>query len=238
MSHSPIPAVVSLGDSSSWTSVSEETVASLHVRSVIGIDASAALVVRRELVDGHGHTHGRVVDFVLACGDPAQAEHLLRAVERYSGSPLLTAAAMRIIGPERFAEQIFVAARTLRAAAIAENQIAADLAKRSAELDRTIVVRKAGGTAQPRVELRRGGSTDAFWSIAFGEDWERDRFLDWFKWQDHRLHEFAAHLDANDPAFLRSLLLREMIETEQLARRNKLATSGRRPLRLWCGKAE
>jgi len=71
---------------------------------VIGIDASAALVVRRELVDGHGHTHRRVVDLVLACGDPAQAEHLLRAVERYSGSPLLTAAAMRIIGPERFAE--------------------------------------------------------------------------------------------------------------------------------------
>lgn len=99
-----IPAVTSLGESSSWTSVSEETVGSLHVRAVIGIDASAALVIRRELVDGRGHTHDHIVDLVLECEDPAQAEHRLRAVERYSGSPLLTAKTMRIIGPERFAE--------------------------------------------------------------------------------------------------------------------------------------
>ncbi len=238
MSHPHIQAVVSLGDSSSWANVSEEAVGSLHVRPMIGIDASAALVVRRELVDGLGHTHGRIVDLVLGCDDPQEAEHRLRAVERYSGSPLLTAKAIRLIGPERFAEQISVAADALAAAATAEDEAAADLARRSAELDRTIVVRKAGGKAQPRVEFRRGGSTDAFWSIRFGEEWERERFLDWFKWQHHRLDEFAAHLDANDPASLRSLLLREMIETEQLARRNKLTTSGRRPLRLWCGEAE
>ncbi|WP_019517499.1 hypothetical protein [Sphingomonas sp. Mn802worker] len=90
-------------------------------------------------------------------------------------------------------------------------------------------MRNAGGKERPRVELRRGISTDAFWSIRFGEVWERDRFLDWFKWQHHRLDEFAAYLNTNDPTSLRSLLLREMIETEQLARRNKLTTSGRRP---------
>jgi hypothetical protein len=45
-------------------------------------------------------------------------------------------------------------------------------------------------------------------------------------------------LDANDPRALRARLLREMIEAERLARSNKLTTSGRRQLRLWCGQTE
>ncbi|WP_019517500.1 hypothetical protein [Sphingomonas sp. Mn802worker] len=112
-----IPAVISLGETSSWTSTSEDTVVSLHVRAVLGIDASAALVIRRELVDDHGHVHmhvhGRIVDLVLACDDPAQAERRIRAVDRYSGSPLLTTKALQLIGAERFAEQISVTAETL-----------------------------------------------------------------------------------------------------------------------------
>ena len=56
---------------------------------MIGVDESAALVLRHELVDGQGHMHGRIVDHVLACDDPAQTERRLRAVDRYSGSPLL-----------------------------------------------------------------------------------------------------------------------------------------------------
>jgi len=101
-----------------------------------------------------------------------------------------------------------------------------------------IGVFRSGGKAKPRIELRRGGSTEALWTISFGEAWERERFLDWFKWQYHRPEDFARHLAANDADARRSPLLREMIETEQLARRNKLTLSGRRPLRLWCGKTE
>jgi hypothetical protein len=97
---------------------------------------------------------------------------------------------------------------------------------------------RAAERTSPRVELRRGGSDESFFSIGFAEGWKRDRFLDWFRWQRGRLQEFADFLDANDPRALRARLLREMIEAERLARSNKLTTSGRRQLRLWCGQTE
>ncbi len=81
-----------------------------------------------------------------------------------------------------------------------------------------------------------GEDQAAIWSITFGEAWERDRFWDWLKWQRPRFNDFVEILDASDATTLRSRLLREMLETEQAARKNKLATTGRRPLRFWCGE--
>ncbi len=236
MSHYLIPAVVSLGDSFSWTSVSEEILAARPFgdrHRCIGRSRGAARTrgwprthaqtrrgprarLRRSRAGGASAPRGRAILRLTPPHGRGHADHRAGAVRRTDLRGSADAASSGHRGGSNRGRPGEEVGRT----------------------DRTIVVRKAGGKAQPRVDLRRGGSTDAFWSIAFGEDWERDRFLDWFKWQDHRLHEFAAHLDANDPASLRSVLLREMIETEQLARRNKLATSGRRPLCLWCGKAE
>lgn len=223
---------------SPWTLVSDEAVGTLHVGVSIDVDADGTIVVRRDLVDGRGQMHGGVMELALECDDRREAELRLLAIDSFSDSPLLTVKALGILGAERFAERIALAAEAQRAAAVAADQAAINAARRRAELDRTIVVRKGGGKTSPRVELRRGGSDESFFSIGFGEGWERDRFLDWFRWQHGRLQEFADFLDANDPSALRARLLREMIEAERLARSNKLTTSGRRPLRLWCGQTE
>ncbi len=90
-----VPAVSSLDEPSLWTGVSEAAIASLHIRSMIGIAASAALVVRREFVDGH--IHERIVNLVLACDDAMRAKAACRMLP--NASTVWSSALSCISGP-------------------------------------------------------------------------------------------------------------------------------------------
>jgi len=83
--------------------------------------------------------------------------------------------------------------------------------------------------------LERGD--DEFWSISFEEKWERERFSDWMRRQKHRFAEFAESMKEGDRFELERKLLREMLVTEQVVKKQGLGAGGRRPLRFWRGEA-
>jgi hypothetical protein len=85
------------------------------------------------------------------------------------------------------------------------------------------------------IGLQRGAEGPVFWSILFRENWERERFLDWWTHQRHRLRVFAEFKEANSAIDLERLLLHEMLETEHRVRKSGLGSGGRRPLRFWRG---
>ena len=88
-----------------------------------------------------------------------------------------------------------------------------------------------------RIELQRGFLDDGvFWSIAFEERWERDRFWDWLGWQTARFDEFSKFLEEGTRLDLERTLLREMLVTEQTVKKQGLGSGGRRPLRFWRGE--
>ncbi|PTM47969.1 hypothetical protein C8J24_1376 [Sphingomonas aerolata] len=86
------------------------------------------------------------------------------------------------------------------------------------------------------VILEYGTADGRFWSIAFDEAWERDRFWDWFSWQTERFQEFADHMKDGDRLDLERKLLKEMIVTEQAVKKQGPGAGGRRPLRFWRGE--
>jgi hypothetical protein len=94
------------------------------------------------------------------------------------------------------------------------------------------------GHAQANADREAEYGTDdgRFWSIAFDEAWERDRFWDWFSWQTERFQEFADHMKDGDRLDLERKLLKEMIVTEQAVKKQGPGAGGRRPLRFWRGE--
>lgn len=219
-----------------WSTISSDAVASLHVATRISIEEGTSVVVRRDLLGGIGGTFGSVVDVSLGCADEELARHCLEAAKKLTSSDAVTGTAILILGGDWFAERVTYAAAVMQEERIAADRAAIEEAERDAALARQIDVYFKGGKKEPRVELRRGNSPEPIWSITFGEVWERERFWDWLKWQRPRFDAFVTELEAEGAMGLRSRLLREMLETEQAARRNKLATTGRRPLRFWCGE--
>ncbi len=219
-----------------WSAISPDAVGSLHVDTRLSVENGVDLVVRRDLRDGSGNVHHSIVDFSHACGDEVSAGLRLEAARQLNTSDALIGKALLLLGAEWFAEHVEVAAGQLLADRVAADRAAIEEAELDAALARQIDVYFKGSKTEPRIEMRRGNSKAAIWTITFGEAWERDRFWDWLKWQRPRFHEFVEVLEASDVTTLRSRLLREMLEAEQAARRNKLATTGRRPLRFWCGE--
>lgn len=237
MVHPPAKAVAGIPTSlKAWSNISSDAVASLHVATHIWIEGATSLVVRRDLLDASGETFGSVVDVSLECADEELARHCLEAAKKLTSSDAVTGATILILGADWFVERVMSAAATMQEERLAADRAAIEEAERDAALSRQIDVYFKGGKKEPRVELRRGNSPEPIWSITFGEVWERERFWDWFKWQRPRFDAFVTEMEADGPTSLRSRLLREMLETEQAARRNKLATTGRRPLRFWCGE--
>lgn len=86
------------------------------------------------------------------------------------------------------------------------------------------------------IDLDRGGADgERIWSTGFDERWERDRLWDWLRWRTERFEEFAAFLREAGDLDLERRLLREMLATEQLVKKQGLGSGGRRPLRFWRG---
>ena len=239
MDHPLISATIRLPDGrQAWSAISPAAVGTLHLRTKFSVENGSELVIRRDLLDGHGEIHHTVIDFSLACDDAPGAEVRLEAARKLNSSEVLIGKAVLLLGGAWLAKSVEEVAAEIVATKLAEDRAALEAAELDATLSRQIGVYFKGGKTEPRLELRRGNSDLAIWSIIFSEVWERDRFWDWLKWQRPRFHEFVEELASTDHTTLRSRLLREMLETEQAARKSKLTTSGRRPLRFWCGEVE
>lgn len=86
------------------------------------------------------------------------------------------------------------------------------------------------------VDLRRGGDKKGFFVIWFRERWERERFRDWWRCQNHRFGEFVAFLGEHGAPALERRLLQEMLIAEKKVKRAGLSAGGRRPLRFYRGE--
>ncbi|WP_230768890.1 hypothetical protein [Sphingomonas sp. Leaf4] len=69
------------------------------------------------------------------------------------------------------------------------------------------------------------------------EKWERDRVVDWLRWQQPRFHEFQEYLDEHGSLELERLVLAGMRDAERAAKAKGITSAGRRPLRFWRGEA-
>lgn len=88
------------------------------------------------------------------------------------------------------------------------------------------------------INLQRGNAKKGFFVLWFRENWERERFRDWFRLQRaaDRLPEFAAYYDEHGSLALERMMLREMLETERKVKAAGLGSGGRRPLRFYRGE--
>lgn len=85
------------------------------------------------------------------------------------------------------------------------------------------------------IDLRRGGEDKGFFVMWFRQNWERERFRDWWRPQAHRFPDFAAFFEEHGGRALERKLLAEMQETEKRLKLAGLSSGGRRPLRFWRG---
>lgn len=129
----------------------------------------------------------------------------------------------------------------LRNAAAAREKERAKAAEKAAKAeakalrDRTIAVYFTGDKKRLAVELRRGPLSPPFLKVIFGAEWERDRFWDWLKWQEHRHEDIAARVEKAGVEDVRRELLYEMLTTEQAVKKRGHGAGGRRPLLFWRG---
>ncbi len=72
--------------------------------------------------------------------------------------------------------------------------------------------------------------------MRFSEKWERERVLDWLRWQKSRFIEFRDLLAAEGSAAVERTIIAGMRETEANIKARGLSTGGRRPLRFWRGE--
>lgn len=120
----------------------------------------------------------------------------------------------------------------------AENAEKARLAE-EARLERhskvnLFVLDPRGGRAG--LSLKSGDESDPFFIMRFSEKWERERVLDWLRWQKHRFLAFRDLHDSNGCAALERVIIAGMRETEAKVKAQGLASGGRRPLRFWRGE--
>lgn len=108
-------------------------------------------------------------------------------------------------------------------------------AYRAAQLATAIDTRWIEANGMFGIALHRGHDVSPFWTMLFRENWERDRFYDWWVHQNDRLADVAEFLETNSKADLEKLLLHKMLLTEQAVRKAGLGSGGRRPLRFWRG---
>ena len=215
-------------------------------------DMAAITVVRAELVKTDG-SHRMSILRELRCGDVVLAggpvwsrstDDTIEAADVFEGLSLV---GDRLV---HLAETALVLASSsaddvvdqhLRNAAEAREKERAKAADRTAKAeakalrDRTIAVYFTGDKKKLAVELRRGPLSPPFLKLTFGAEWERDRFWDWLKWQDHRHENIYARVEDADAEEVRRELLYEMLTTEQAVKKRGHGAGGRRPLLFWRG---
>ena len=89
---------------------------------------------------------------------------------------------------------------------------------------------------RPGVSLESGDEDKPFFVMRFSEKWERERVLDWLRWQKPRFREFRDLVAVEGAVALERLIIAGMRETERDAKRRGLGSGGRRPLRFWRGE--
>ena len=85
------------------------------------------------------------------------------------------------------------------------------------------------------LELTRESADEPEWSISFMGKSERDRLLDWMRWQKPRFLAFLEHAAEHGDEALNELLLAEMFAAERRVKKEGRGAGGNRPLRMWRG---
>lgn len=89
---------------------------------------------------------------------------------------------------------------------------------------------------RPGLSLQSGDGAKAFFDMRFSEKWERERILDWLRWQKPKFREFREVVEQDGAVALERLIIAGMRETEADVRKRGLSGGGRRPLRFWRGE--
>jgi hypothetical protein len=90
--------------------------------------------------------------------------------------------------------------------------------------------------SRPGLSLESGDETKPFFVMRFSEKWERERVLDWLRWQGDRYLEFRDIYVREGAVALERLIIAGMRETEAQLKANGRSSGGRRPLRFWRGE--
>jgi len=90
---------------------------------------------------------------------------------------------------------------------------------------------------RPGLSLESGHETKPFFVMRFSEKWERERVLDWLRWQKDRYLDFRDLCEAEGQLALERLIIAGMRETEAQMKAQRRTSGGRRPLRFWRGEA-
>ncbi|USR00340.1 hypothetical protein [Sphingomonas aerolata] len=216
-------------------------------------DAAPITVVRASLVM-IGGTHHVAILRELRCGDVVLAggpvwsrsiEDEIEAADVFEGLGLVgdhlvyLAETALVLATSSVDDVVDEHLRNVAAEREKESAKAAEKAAKSeakALRDRTIAVYFTGSDKKKLgVELRRGPHAPPFLKLTFGAEWERERFWDWLKWQEHRHEEMAIKVEEAGADEVGRELLYEMLTTEQAVKKRGLGAGGRRPLLFWRG---
>lgn len=221
----------------SWAPVSDDAIASLHAVWRVHLGQNETnVMLSRELRDHHGQTVARSVDWSHDYGSQEEAAPRLRLLGSPDQPLAMVGVAVRALGADWLRERLDECIRSNIIVRELEDKAAiAEAEEREALWKQIDVFFRMEGRNIVLV-LQRRGADNPFWRISFSEKWERERFWDWLKWQEHRFEEFSSYLETKSSLQLKSRLLREMLNDEAAAKRMKLSAGGRRPLRFWCGE--
>ena len=86
------------------------------------------------------------------------------------------------------------------------------------------------------LSLKSGDESSSFFVMRFSEKWERERVLDWLRWQKDRFVAFRHIHESEGSVALERLIIAGMRETEARVKTQGLSSGGRRPLRFWRGE--
>jgi hypothetical protein len=96
------------------------------------------------------------------------------------------------------------------------------------------ILDKRGG--RPGLYLQSRDQAEPFWTTRFSERWERERVLDWMRWQKAHFVEWRDYVVREGTMAFEQLIMAGMRETEQSIKARGLAARGNRPLRFWRGE--
>jgi len=88
----------------------------------------------------------------------------------------------------------------------------------------------------PRLSLESGDEHKPFFVMRFTERWERDRVVDWLRWQKGSYVAFRDLVAREGAIALEREILSAMRAFEAAAKKRGIASGGRRPLRFWRGE--